>query len=57
VDGAGNIKTEVRTVRYIPHEIQETPAVAGFSFYLCLVSFVTIVIFRKKIKKPKKLLL
>ncbi|MCX9089218.1 MAG: PQQ-binding-like beta-propeller repeat protein [Candidatus Methanoperedens sp.] len=57
VDKAGNIKTEIRTVRYIPPEIQETPAIQtpGFSFYFSLISFAAIVIV-SKIKKNQKII-
>ncbi len=49
VDKAGNIKNEIRTVRYIPPEIQETPAVEtpGFSLYLSLISLMAIVMVSK----------
>jgi len=50
VDKAGNIRTEVRMVRYIPPVLQETPTeqTPGFSVYVCLVSFIAIVCYKKK---------
>jgi len=52
VDKAGNIKTEVRMVKYIAPVIQETPTAQtpGFSIYLSSVSFIVIMILKKSIK-------
>jgi outer membrane protein assembly factor BamB len=53
VDKVGNIKTEVRTVRYIPASvIQETPRgqIPGFPLFSALISFIMIV-FLKKIRQ------
>jgi len=52
VDKAGNIKTEVRIVRYNPPVIQETPKaqIPGFSIHISLISFIAIVII-DRIKK------
>lgn len=50
VDRYGNIKTESRTVSYIPPPInQETPSIPGFSLSFIFISFITIA-FLKKIK-------
>jgi outer membrane protein assembly factor BamB len=51
VDGAGNIRSDVRIVKYIAPIIQETQNVQtpGFSLYYSLISFITILLLRKKL--------
>jgi outer membrane protein assembly factor BamB len=49
VDGAGNIISDVRIVKYIAPVIQKTPIIEspGFSVYFCLISFTAIILLKK----------
>lgn len=48
VDKSGNIKTESRTVSYIPSPVNhETPSIPGFSLSFGFISIITIVFLRK----------
>ncbi len=49
VDGAGNIISDVRIVKYVAPVIQETPIIEapGFSFFFGLISFTAIILLKK----------
>jgi outer membrane protein assembly factor BamB len=54
VDKAGNIKTEIRTVRYIPASVIQTSGqIPGFPLSSALISFIMIV-FLKKIRQETR---